>query len=59
MRAIAVKNFAAHTRIIAQMLLHTNKAYLSNIPDWSREKDDALCLVRLVLRCNQLLVICI
>ncbi|XP_076854751.1 calcium-activated potassium channel subunit alpha-1-like [Brachyhypopomus gauderio] len=50
MRVISVKQYCPNTRVIVQMLRHSSKAYLHNVPNWDWACGDAvICLAELKL----------
>ncbi|XP_030647671.1 calcium-activated potassium channel subunit alpha-1-like [Chanos chanos] len=50
MRVISVKQYCPRTRVIVQMLRHSSKAYLQNVPNWDWARGDAvICLAELKL----------
>ena len=40
-----MKDYSEDTRVIIQLLLYNNKAYLLNIPSWDETRDAVVCLV--------------
>ena len=49
MRVISVKDYCEDTRVIIQLLLYHNKAYLLNIPSWDESRDAVVCLAEFKL----------
>ena len=40
-----LQDYSEDTRVIIQLLLYHNKAYLLNIPSWDETRDAVVCLV--------------